>query len=93
MLIQYIDVKPESYGLSDEQLLYSDDKELNKYVSIKKLAPYREENLRLRNSIYNKKIKGISRSAKLNRKRVQADEAGDPSKLAKRKLQLLRERV
>lgn len=70
--MQYIDVKPESYGLSDEQLLLSDDRELNKYVSIKKLAPYFEENMRLRNSVYKNKIKSISRSARLNKKRVEA---------------------
>lgn len=36
-------MKPDSYGLSDEQLLYADTNTLNKYVSIKKLAPYRED--------------------------------------------------
>ncbi len=54
-----MNVKPESFGLSDEQILFGDDKQLNKYVSIKKLAPYRQNELRLRNSIFNKKIKGI----------------------------------
>ena len=39
---RYVNVKPQSYGLSDEQILYGDDKQLNKYISIKKLAPYEE---------------------------------------------------
>ena len=39
---RYVSVKPQSYGLSDEQILYGDDKQLNKYISIKKLAPYEE---------------------------------------------------
>jgi protein KRI1 len=59
-------VKPESYGLSDEQILFGDDKELNKYVSVKKLAPYREEAMKLRNSIFKQRIKGIKRSVKQN---------------------------
>lgn len=61
-------VPAESYGLSDEQILYGDDKELNKYISIKKLAPYQEGNLRLRNSIFNQKIKTIKKSVKVNKK-------------------------
>lgn len=65
---KYINVKPESYGLSDEQILYGDDKELNKYVSIKKLGPYQDEEVKLRNSIYNKKIKSINKSALQNKK-------------------------
>lgn len=40
---KYINVPSESYGLSDEQLLYADTDALNKFVSIKKLAPYRED--------------------------------------------------
>lgn len=37
---------------------------MNNYVSIKKLAAYREGKLKLRNNIYNKKIKSIERSVK-----------------------------
>ncbi len=47
--------------------MYGDDKELNKYVSIKKLAPYQEEKMKLRNSVFNKKIKGIIESARKNK--------------------------
>lgn len=61
-------VPAESYGLSDEQILYGDDKELNKYISIKKLAPYRDGSLRLRNSYFNQKIKTIKKSVKVNKK-------------------------
>lgn len=54
--------------MSDEQILFGDDKELNKYISIKNLAPYKEERLRLRNSIFNKRIKTIKKSVKTTKK-------------------------
>ncbi|CAD6338947.1 unnamed protein product [Miscanthus lutarioriparius] len=40
---KYKQVKPNSFGLSTYDILVSDDKDLNQYVSIKKLAPYRED--------------------------------------------------
>ena len=40
----YTKVKPDTYGLTLDDILDRDDKQLNKSVSIKKLAPYRPEN-------------------------------------------------
>lgn len=40
---KYKQVKPNSFGLSTYDILASDDKDLNQYVSVKKLAPYRED--------------------------------------------------
>ncbi|CAD6338341.1 unnamed protein product [Miscanthus lutarioriparius] len=40
---KYKQVKPNSFGLSAYDILTVDDKDLNQYVSIKKLAPYRED--------------------------------------------------
>ncbi|KAH6763146.1 hypothetical protein C2S52_020579 [Perilla frutescens var. hirtella] len=40
---KYKPVKPKRYGLATEEVLTLDDKELNQYVSLKKLAPYREK--------------------------------------------------
>ncbi|KAF0923430.1 hypothetical protein E2562_006331 [Oryza meyeriana var. granulata] len=40
---KYKQVKPNSFGLSTYEMLASDDKDLNQYVSMKKIAPYREK--------------------------------------------------
>lgn len=40
---KYKPVKAKKYGLTAEEVLMMDDKELNQYVSLKKLAPYREK--------------------------------------------------
>ena len=39
---KYKQVNPEGFGLSAEDILLADDDDLNKYVSLKKLATYRE---------------------------------------------------
>uniref|UniRef100_J3M8C5 Kri1-like C-terminal domain-containing protein n=1 Tax=Oryza brachyantha TaxID=4533 RepID=J3M8C5_ORYBR len=40
---KYKQVKPNTFGLSTYEILASDDKDLNQYVSMKKIAPYREK--------------------------------------------------
>jgi len=39
---KYTQVPPQDYGLEDEELLLADDADLNAYISLKKIAPYRE---------------------------------------------------
>jgi protein KRI1 len=39
---KYRQVDPESYGLTAEDILLADDKELNDYVSLRKFATYRD---------------------------------------------------
>jgi protein KRI1 len=46
---RYKEVQPETYGLSIEEILMMDDKELNQVVGLKKIAaPYREEYKKVR---------------------------------------------
>uniref|UniRef100_A0A0A0KYR7 Kri1-like C-terminal domain-containing protein n=1 Tax=Cucumis sativus TaxID=3659 RepID=A0A0A0KYR7_CUCSA len=40
---KYAKIQPNRYGLSTDEILAMDDKELNQFVSMKKLAPYKEE--------------------------------------------------
>ncbi|XP_038898725.1 protein KRI1 homolog [Benincasa hispida] len=40
---KYAKIRPNRYGLSTAEILALDDKELNQFVSMKKLAPYKEE--------------------------------------------------
>ncbi|EGR27880.1 zz domain protein [Ichthyophthirius multifiliis] len=73
---KYLDVRPESYGLSDEQLLFADNHILNKYVSIKKLAPYRDDEGKVKQKNLKNKliIKQIQNSSKENKKIIKKDQ-------------------
>ena len=42
---KYKEVEPESYGLNVEDILLADDKELNRYVGLKRLSTYRKDKL------------------------------------------------
>ena len=39
---KYRKVEPNNYGLSTEEILFARDTTLKNYVSLKKMAPYRE---------------------------------------------------
>ncbi|OMO52736.1 KRR1 interacting protein 1 [Corchorus capsularis] len=54
----YKSIKPNRYGLKPEEILAMDDKDLNQYVSLKKLAPYREKEWKVpNNKRYEQKLK------------------------------------
>uniref|UniRef100_A0A1D1Z208 RING-type E3 ubiquitin transferase n=1 Tax=Anthurium amnicola TaxID=1678845 RepID=A0A1D1Z208_9ARAE len=54
----YRSVPSNRYGLSAEEILMTDDKELNQYVSLKKIAPYREDEWKVsRLKRYHQKMK------------------------------------
>ncbi|MQL98401.1 hypothetical protein Taro_031111 [Colocasia esculenta] len=68
---KYRSVPANGYGLSAEEILTSDDKELNQYVSLKKIAPYREDEWKVsRQKIYQQKMKKmlLLRGEKIERK-------------------------
>lgn len=48
---KYHKVKPENYGLSAVEILLADDKDLNEYISLKKLAPHRSEEKQMKDEI------------------------------------------
>ncbi|GMM38301.1 Kri1 protein [Saccharomycopsis crataegensis] len=41
---KYIQVEPETFGLTQKEILLADDKDLNEFIGLKKLAPYRDPN-------------------------------------------------
>ncbi|GKT30860.1 KRR1 interacting protein 1 like protein, partial [Aduncisulcus paluster] len=43
MQFSYVSVRPDSFGFSEDEILHLDDDELKSVVSIKKLAPFRED--------------------------------------------------
>ncbi|KAK0607783.1 hypothetical protein LWI29_020463 [Acer saccharum] len=74
---KYAKVKPNRYGLKTKEILVLDDKELNQYVSIKKLAPYREKEW---------KVPDVQRyQQKLKTKQLLQGQKSDDHKKGKRK--------
>ncbi|XP_010256656.1 PREDICTED: protein KRI1 homolog [Nelumbo nucifera] len=58
---KYTSVLPQRYGLGASEILMMDDKELNQYVSLKKIAPYREKEWKVpKMKRYNLKMKNKS---------------------------------
>ncbi|XP_020247867.1 protein KRI1 homolog [Asparagus officinalis] len=54
---KYKQVPANKFGLGAEEILIADDKDLNQYVSLKKLAPYREKEWKV---TYHQKLKKSS---------------------------------
>ncbi|KAJ8753060.1 hypothetical protein K2173_011828 [Erythroxylum novogranatense] len=89
---KYAKVKRKRYGLKAHEILMLDDKDLNQYVSVKKLAPYREKEWKVPNN-KRQQIKELVRgklknekSVKKNKKLEQSsNDLGDLSRNAKRR--------
>ncbi|CAK7897410.1 protein Kri1p [[Candida] anglica] len=45
---KYREVSPETFGLSTRDIIMADDKQLNNYIGLKKFAPYRAKELRMK---------------------------------------------
>ncbi|XVE84580.1 hypothetical protein DITRI_Ditri17bG0024100 [Diplodiscus trichospermus] len=70
---KYVKIKPNRYGLKPKEILALDDKELNQYVSLKKLAPFRDREWKVPDSKrYQQKlkIKELLKEKKLNGKKA-----------------------
>lgn len=63
----YTNVKSDDFDLTDEMLLYLDDKTLNKFVPVKGLAPYREQAYKVNKFNLKKEMKNIRKE--IERKR------------------------
>ncbi|CAK9438023.1 uncharacterized protein LODBEIA_P23780 [Lodderomyces beijingensis] len=48
MKFKYREVSPETFGLTTRDILLADDKQLNNLIGIKKFAPYRPRDLRMK---------------------------------------------
>ena len=71
----YTKVKPQGFGLSVEDIMQADDKDLRQFVSMKKLAPYRDHDWRVSKdkvgkfkAMLQKKLKREEEEVKLSRK-------------------------
>ncbi|CAN0892469.1 Protein KRI1 homolog [Linum grandiflorum] len=67
---KYAKVDPNKFGLKTADILLLEDKDLNQYVSVKKLAPYREEEWKVPGSLkmqYKLKARELKRRFKSRR--------------------------
>merc|ERR1712159_116155 len=77
---KYREVEPESYGLTTEDILLADDEDLNQYVSLKKLATYRNDGGRDGKNL-DKKRKRLRAKLKLRKEHLE-EEAKEQAALA-----------
>lgn len=69
---RYAKIKPNRFGLTTDEILMLDEKLLNQYVSLKKLAPYTEKEWKVPNSKRNelkKRAREILRHGKVDHKK------------------------
>ena len=82
---KYAKTEPQDYGLTAEEILLADDAELNKYIGMKSLAPYRQERKKERDdSVFHKnqkkKKKDLAKHIKSAAKKLEKEQ----KKLAKK---------
>lgn len=70
---KYRDVRPAKYGLTAAEILMLDEKELNQYVSLKKLAPYREKEWKVPQMRKKMLFEGLLNDNKNQKKRKRND--------------------
>lgn len=62
-----MNVQKNAYGLTDEDLLYADDKTLNQFVSVKKIQPYRPDEGQVNMKTLKKKKSQVKKMAEKNK--------------------------
>ena len=73
----YREVSPDAYGLYTEEILFTPDLLLNEFISVKKMAPYREDEKKA-------KTKRLTRRQKLWEWRKKVSDAAKEEKKARR---------
>ncbi|XP_004486466.1 uncharacterized protein [Cicer arietinum] len=82
---KYAKTKPNKFGITAPEILLMDDKELNQYISLKKLAPYQEEEWKLskqKKYMLKTRAKELLRAASLDKKKNKKSKV-DSSKKSK----------
>lgn len=74
---KYRTVEPNNYGLTAEEILMAEDKDVNRYVSLKRLAPYNEVEFHLK-SKYRKRFREEQKKLKQQREEENREEQEKP---------------
>nr|XP_016465749.1 PREDICTED: protein KRI1 homolog [Nicotiana tabacum] len=83
---KYRPVKAKRFGLTPEELLTIEDKDLNQYVSLKKLVPYREKEWKVKKTLKGKisDVAKAEKKPKFDNKEKFAGETDGASKQSRR---------
>lgn len=87
----YTKVKPQGFGLSVEDIMQADDKDLRQFVSMKKLAPYRDHDWRVSRdkvgkfkAMLQKKLKREEEEVKQSRKEQKKNRKKEKKEMEKK---------
>lgn len=70
---KYAKVKDSDFGLTDDMLLFLDDKTINKYVPLKGIVPYREDEYKINKFKIKKDTKILQKEIDRNKKVIVDD--------------------
>lgn len=72
---KYKTVPPQDYGLTTEEILLADDKDLNTYVGLRRMAPYREEEWSVPKKVRQRAVSEIRKNVSREIERLGLDKA------------------